>query len=166
MNMTAALNFYTGREYDRAIAQLEKVIEMDGNFLAAHSVLGCVYVQKQMYEAALVEYEKVLDLVKGAAPVEASVKVIMAQAFARWGKVSEAVRSLDEVADASTSAYSVAGVYGALGDKDKAFEMLNKAYDEHDMQLVSLKVDPTLDELRDDARFAEIVRRVGLPMKA
>ena len=162
MNMTAALNFYTGREYDRAIAQLEKVIEMDGNFPAAHSVLGCVYVQKQMYEAALVEYEKVLDLVKGAAPVEASVKVIMAQAFARWGKKSEAARLLEDVAGVPTSAYSVAGVYGALGDNDKAFEMLNKAYDEHDMQLVSLKVDPTLDDLRDDARFGDLVRRVGL----
>ena len=166
MNMTAALNFYTAREYDRAIAQLEKVIEMEGNFPAAHSVLGCVYVQKQMYEAALVEYEKVLDLVKGAAPVEASVKVIMAQAFARWGKKSEAVELLEDVAGVPPSAYSLAGVYGALGDKDQAFEMLNKAYDEHDMQLVSLKVDPSLDDLRDDARFAEIVRRVGLPIKA
>jgi len=142
------------------------VIEMDGNFPAAHSVLGCVYVQKQMYEAALIEYEKVLDLVKGAAPVEASVKVIMAQALARWGKKSEAVELLEDVAGVPASAYSLAGVYGALGDKDQAFEMLNHAYDEHDMQLVSLNVDPSLDDLRDDARFAEIVRRVGLPIKA
>src|SRR6266404_409982 len=163
MNMTAALNYYTGREYDRAIAQLERVIEMDANFPAAHSVLGCVYVQKQMYEQGLAQFEKVLDLVKGATPVEASVKMIMAQAFARWGKKSEAVNLLDEVDGLPTSAYSVAGVYGALGENDKAFRMLNKAYDEHDMQLVSLKVDPTLNDLRDDARFAEIVRRVGLP---
>lgn len=163
MNMTAALNFYTGREYDRAIAQLEKVIEMDGNFTAAHSVLGCVYVQKRMYEAALVEYGKVLDFVKGAVPVEASVKVIMAQALARWGKKSEAMKLLEDVAGVPTSAYSVAGVYAALGDQDKAFEMLNKAYDEHDTQLVSLKVDPSLDGLRDDSRFFDLVRRVGLP---
>src|SRR2546421_12968793 len=119
-----------------------------------------------MYEAALLEYEKVLDLVKGAAPVEASVKVIMAQAFARWGKKHQAVKLLDDVADASKSAYSVAGVYAALGDSVKAFESLDKAYDEHDMQLLSLKVDPTLNDLRADPRFTEIVRRVGLPMKA
>src|SRR5438132_12505434 len=149
MNMTAALNFYTGSEYDRAIAQLEKVIEMDGNFPAAHSVLGCVYVQKQMYEAALVEYKKVLDLVRGAAPVEASVKVIMAQAFARWGKKSEATKLLADVAGVPTSAYSVARVYAALGNKEKACEMLNHAYDEHDMQLVSVKGGPALDDLRD-----------------
>ena len=90
----------------------------------------------------------------------------MAQAFARWGKKSEAVKLLEDVAGVPASAYSLAGVYGALGDKDQAFEMLNQAYDEHDMQLVSLKVDPSLDDLRDDARFAEIVRRVGLPIKA
>ena len=163
MNMTAALNFYTGREYDQAIAQLEKVIEMDSNFPAAHSVLGCVYTQKEMYEAALAEFGKVLILVNGVPPVEASVKVIMAQAFARWGKKDEALKLLDEVAAVPTSAYSVAGVYGALGNKDKAFEMLNQAYDEHDMQLVSLKVDPALDDLRDDPRLGDLIQRVRLP---
>jgi len=163
MNMTAALNFYTGREYDRAMRQLENVIEMDGNFPAAQSVLGCVYLQKQMYEAALAQFGKVMELLKGAAPVEASVKVMMAQAFARWGKKSEALELLADVAGVPASAYSVAGVYGALGDKDRAFEMLNQAYDEHDMQLVSLKVDPALDDLRADVRFTDLMRRVGLP---
>jgi hypothetical protein len=46
---------------------------------------------------------------------------------------------------------------------DEAFEWLNQAYDAHDMQMVSLKVNPTLDGLRGDARFADLVRRVGLP---
>src|SRR5438132_14436788 len=116
-----------------------------------------------MYEAALVEYKKVLDLVKGAAPVEASVKVIMAQAFARWGKKSEATKLLADVAGVPTSAYSVAGVHGALGNKDKAFEMLNQAYDEHDMQLVSLKVYTALYDLRHDDGFSDTIRRFGLP---
>ena len=163
MNMTAALNFYTGREYDRAIAQLEKVIEMDDNFPAAHSVLGCVYVQKQMFREALAEFEKVLALVKGAPPVEASVKVIMAQAFARMGRKTKALKLLAEVAELATSAYSLAAVYGALGDKDQAFAMLERAYDEHDVQLVSLKVDPALDDLRDDPRFKALLTKSGFP---
>jgi DNA-binding winged helix-turn-helix (wHTH) protein/tetratricopeptide (TPR) repeat protein len=163
MNMTAALNYYTGREYDRAIAQLERVIEMDVNFPAAHSVLGCVYVQKQMYAEAMERFERVMDLVKGAVPVEASVKVIMAQAYAHWGKKNEAQKILSEVADQQISPYSVAGVYAALGENDRAFDELNKAYEQHDMQLVSLKVDPSLDDLRDDLRFTDLVRRVGLP---
>jgi len=166
MNITAALNFYTGRQYDHAVEQLHKVIEMDENFPAAHSVLGCVYVQKQMFDEALAEYEKVMELVKGTPPVEASVQVLMAQAYARWGKKNEARRLLDQAAASSTSAYSVAGVYAALGENDAAFEALNKAYEEHDIQLVSLKVDPTLDGLRDDLRFIDLERRVGLPAGA
>jgi hypothetical protein len=87
----------------------------------------------------------------------------MARAYARWGRKAEAQNLLDEVADQAASPYSVACVYAALGEKDKAFDELNKAYEQRDMQLVSLKVDPTLDELREDARFNDLVRRVGLP---
>ena len=162
MNMTAALNFYTGREYDRAVAQLEKVIEMDRHFLAAHSVLGCVYVQKEQFPQALAEFDTVLDFVRNEPPVAASVKMIMAQALARWGKRDEARKLLAEVATVPVSSYSLAGVYAALGEMDKAYELLHQALAEHDLQLVSLKVDPALDGLRADPRFAELVRRVGL----
>jgi hypothetical protein len=89
----------------------------------------------------------------------------MAQAFARCGKNSEALKLLADVAGVPTSAYSVAGVYAALGDKDRAFELLNQAYEERDLQLVSLKVDPSLDDLRADARFTDLIRRVGLPLE-
>src|SRR5262249_18618957 len=163
MNMTAALNFYMGREYDRAIVQLQKVIEMESNFPAAHSVLGCVYSQMQMYESALIEFEKVMELCNGALAVENSVKVLKAQAYARWGKKFEALNLLAEVGDGPASDYSLAGVFAALGDADKAFQLLNQAYEQHDMQLVSLKVDPTLDGIRDDPRFCDLVHRIGLP---
>lgn len=164
MNMTAALNFYLAREYDLAIAQLHRVIEMEPNFPAAHSVLGYVYVQKQMFEEALAEYRLVIELTKGATVVETSVKVLMAQTYARWEKKAEALRLLEEVkAAGAASPYSIAGVYAALKKQDQAFKSLNKAYEERDVQLVSLKVDPSLDGLRDDVRFAELVRRVGLP---
>ena len=163
MNMTAALNFYTGREYDRAIAQLKKVIEMDQHFPAAHSVLGCVYVQKGMFAEALSQYVEVLNLVKGVPPVAASVKVFMAQAFARWGKKDEALRLLAEIAGQTVSPCALAGVYGALGETNKAFELLDRAYRERDLHLVSLKVDPALDDLRGDPRFGDLVQRVGLP---
>jgi len=164
MNMTAALNFYTGREYDRAIDQLKKVIEMEANFLAAHSVLGCVYAQEQLHEQALAQFEKVLELCKGAAPVENSVKILKAQTYARWGNTREANNLLEETGDGPVSFYSLAGVHAALGDNDKAFEFLRRALDERDLQMVSLKVDPTLDPLRDDSRFVNLIREVGLPI--
>lgn len=163
MNMTGALNFYLARQYDLAIAQLQRVIEMEPNFPAVHGVLGCVYVQKQMFLQALAEYQTVIELTKGATVVETSVKVLMGQAHARSGKKAEAMQLLEEANAAGTaSPYSIAGLYAALNNQDKAFESLNKAYEEHDMQLVSLKVDPSLDGLRDDVRFADLVRRVGL----
>jgi TolB-like protein/Tfp pilus assembly protein PilF len=163
MNMTAALNAYLARDYDRAVEQLQKVIEMDSNFPPAHSVLGCVYMQRQMHQEALAKFERVLDLCAGAPQVEASVKVLMAQAYARCGQQIEVRKLLDEVASVSVSHYSVAGVYAALREHDKAFAELDKAYERHDMQLVSLKVDPTLDDLRGDPRFLQLVHRVGLP---
>ena len=62
-----------------------------------------------------------------------------------------------------SSAYGIAGMYADLGDKDQAFQWLNTAYQERDWLLVNLKTDFLLDSLRSDPRFAELVRKVGLP---
>jgi len=157
------LNFYTGREYDRAVEQLHKVIDMEANFPAARSVLGCVYVQRQMFDEALAEFDEAMKLVAGSPLAEASVKVLMAQTYARSGRKSEAREVLSAVAGQPVSAYSVAGVYAALGETDAAFAALDEAFEQRDMQLVSLKVDPTLDNLRSDSRFPALAQQVGLP---
>ncbi len=174
MNMTPALASYLARDYDAAVEQLQKIIDMEPNFPAAHSVLGNVYLQQGLFEQAMVEYQKVLELSKGVVPVEMSMKAIIAHAYAKWRKRSKAIKLLHELtAEISDSdkllglsnvlQHSIAEIYAALGQVDEAFEWLNKAYDAHDMQMVSLKVNPTLDGLRNDARFADLVRRVGLP---
>jgi DNA-binding winged helix-turn-helix (wHTH) protein/tetratricopeptide (TPR) repeat protein len=164
MNMTAALNFYLAREHDRAIEQLQKVLELDPNFLPARSVMGNVLVQKQLYEGAISEFQKVLELVKGLTAVEASVKAIMAHAYARWGKRSDALKLLEDVIASGTPLhYLIAGVHAALGEVDSGFACLDKAYEQHDLQLVSLKVDPSLDGMRADPRFDNLIRAVGIP---
>jgi tetratricopeptide (TPR) repeat protein len=164
MNMTPALNFYLSREYDKAIEQLQRVIEMEPNFMPARSVIGCVFVQKGLCEEAVSEYRKVLELIQGSATAEVSVKALMAHAYGRCGKPQDALKLLEEVFPAGTAApYSIAGIYAALGDCDAAFEWLTKAYEQRDLQLVSLKVDPTLDGLRQDQRFHDLVKRIGLP---
>ena len=61
------------------------------------------------------------------------------------------------------SFYFVATCHAALGEKEKAFEALNKSYDNREMPLILIKVDPRLDPLRSDPRFAELLRKVGLP---
>ena len=174
MNMTQPLTSYLARDYDRAVRELVKVIEMETNFPAAHSVLGNTYVQQGSFEKAMAEYEKVLELSKGVVVVETAMKAVIAHAYAKSGKRSRAMKMLDELTKArdkgdhsstaiNVSPHSIAEIYAALGQREQAFEWLNKAYDQHDMQMVSLKVNPTLDGLRADPRFAELVHRVGLP---
>ena len=163
MNMTPALNFYVGREHDKAIAELQKVLQMEPNFVAARSVMGNAFSQNGQYDEAQSEYRKALELIKGATTAEVSVKALMAHAYARCGKRPDALKLLEKVALVDTaSPYLIAGIYGALGDLDSAFEFLNKAYEQRDVQLVSLKVDPFLDSLRHDPRFPSLVNRVGL----
>jgi TolB-like protein/Tfp pilus assembly protein PilF len=163
MNMTPALNFYLAREHDKTIEELRKVLQMEPNFVAARSVMGNVLVQKGLYEDAIREFSKALELIKGAATAEVSVKALMAHAYARWGKRHDALKLLEEVSlHATASPYLIAGVYAALQDCDAAFEWLNEAYDQLDVQLVSLKVDPMLDGVRQDQRFTELLNRVGL----
>ena len=155
--------------------ELQKVIEMETNFPAAHSVLGGVYVQQRLYEQALAEYQKVLELSPGVAVVERAIKALMAHAYAKWRKRNKAMKLLDELTKPSNrraqsslatdvSPHSIAEIYSALGQTEEAFEWLNQAYEQHDMQMVSLLTNPTLDSLRSDARFADLVRRVGLPL--
>jgi DNA-binding winged helix-turn-helix (wHTH) protein/Tfp pilus assembly protein PilF len=164
MNMTPALNLYLGRQYDQAIEQLQKILNMDPSFLAARSVMGTVLVLKGSCEEAMGEYEKVLEQIKGAPTVEVSVKAIMAQGYARCGEKLEAQKLLEEVLAAGTaSPYSVAGIYSALGKNEAAFEFLERACEQHDVQLVSLKVDPSLDGVRFDVRFEKLLDRVGIP---
>src|SRR3989441_1851100 len=175
MNMTPALAAYLARDYDAAVQHLQKIIEMEANFPAAHSVLGNVYTQQAFFEKAMVEYQKALELLKGVPPVEMSMKAIIAHAYARWGKRNQAIKLLDELTAAikdtdqvpgviNMSPHSIAEIHAALGEMGQAFDWLNRAFDQHDMQLVSLKVNPTLDSLRADARFAALVHRVGLPV--
>ena len=59
--------------------------------------------------------------------------------------------------------YYVASIYAALGDNDKAFAELEKAYEQRDWELHRLKVDPLMSLLRDDPRFKEILKRLNLP---
>lgn len=164
MNMTAALNFYLARENDSAMAQLRRVLEMEPNFVPARSVMGNVLVQKGRYEDAAREFQKVLELIEGVPSVDVSIKSFMAHAAARTGKRSDALKLLEEINRADiASPYSIAAIHAALNDCDAAFKCLDEAYAKHDVQLVSLKVDPSLDGIRADPRFHALVRRVGLP---
>lgn len=167
INMTPALTSYLARQFQRSVEALERIIEMEPSFPAAHSVLGNVYVQMQMYDEAMTEYQKVMELSPGVSVIETAMKAIIGHLHARRGERAKARRILDEVAIAiaegiKVSAYIIAAIHSALGERELAFEWLDKAYERREVHLVSLKVDPFLDGIRDDERFSDLVRRVGL----
>jgi len=92
----------------------------------------------------------------------------MGNAYARMGKVTEArgtISRLEEhVKKTGIGRYEIALVYAGLGEKDEAFIWLEKSYDARDKGLTYLKIDPCMDPLRSDPRFARLVQRVGLPL--
>ncbi|MDA2914099.1 tetratricopeptide repeat protein, partial [Acidobacteriia bacterium AH_259_A11_L15] len=158
-NVAAIL--WHARRYDEAIEKAEKALQLDPDFAATHAILGSAYLEKEMYEQAIAELEKGKAL--GGNRPSAS----LAYAYARAGKRTEALRELEGLLELAKREYTysagIAFVYGALGEKDRAFEWLERAYRERGYFMVALKVEPRFDSLRDDPRFQDLLRRVGLP---
>jgi TolB-like protein/DNA-binding winged helix-turn-helix (wHTH) protein/Tfp pilus assembly protein PilF len=153
---------YYARRYDEAIEQGRKTIDLDPNYAMAHAYLGQAYIQKRMYREAVEELQKAITLSERNPEVIA----ILGNAYAAAGDRKEAEKVINELIESSqrryVPSYAVAAIYAELGRKDEAFAWLEKAYAERSPTLVDLKVDPTLDTLRSDPRYVELLRRVGL----
>src|SRR5205807_1889264 len=152
---------YYARRYDESLAQLKKTVELDASFAEVHKSLSYVYQSKGNYAESIEEFAKHLDLI-GDATAAASVR----ESFARGGSTAF-LRMMTGVKRPSSlpgvvPSYLVAIYLAALGEKNKALAKLNEAFEESDSDIEILKVDPRLDPLRSDPRFAELMRRVGL----
>lgn len=154
---------YYRRDHDKAIEQYRKALEMDPNSGFSHWALARAYTEKSMYDDAIASLQKAIAL-SGDSPDEpASLSYV----YARAGKIAEARNVMDELEKRAKRTYIspsvLAVMYAGLGDRDKAFALLDKACDERDGLLVFLKVEPSFDLLRFDVRFERLLRRVGLP---
>jgi serine/threonine protein kinase/Tfp pilus assembly protein PilF len=162
-NANVALLLYFERSYDQVIAQCRKTLEMDPNFVVTHAWLGQTYLQKGVFHDAIKEFQKTIELSEGS-PIYVAM---LGHAYAVAGDVPEAQKVLDELKTQSVgayvSSYSIAEVYVGLGDNDQAFEWLQKAYEERSRALVFLRVEPRLDPVRSDPRYADLLHRMGLP---
>ena len=162
INASYGRAFHYAKQYDKAIQQFQKTVELDPSFVRAHLYLGWTYEAKGMFKEAIAEYEKARAL--DDSPV---LVASLAHGLAVSGRKDEARKLLDELNDRSqhryVSAYDVALVHIGLGENDRAFEMLEKAYQERSSGLSWLRVDPRLNPLRSDPRFANLMARVGLP---
>jgi len=152
--------FYLARQYDQAIEQYRKTLELDPNFASARGGLGNAYVQKSMYKEAIAEFEKSLALTDGKSGLPG-----LGRAHAAAGRRADAQKVLGQLSELSKRRFvaptGIAEIYAALGDKDRAFEWLEKAYADRSIKTY-LKVDPAFDSLRSDPRFADLLRRMNL----
>jgi TolB-like protein len=149
---------YFSRQYDQVLSLVKTVRGLDINPPDWSFLLGDVYAEKGMYAESISEFLK-----SGNGPDSLGH---LGNAYARAGKDAAARKTIvqleNNVAKDGVGRYEIALVYTGLGEKQEAFKWLEEAYNAHDVGLVYLKIDPCLDPLRSDARFDDLLRRVGL----
>ena len=153
---------YLMRRYDEAIEHLQKSLEMESDFVATHWMLGLAYAQKAMHEESRSEFEKAVKLSNGAT----NLLALLGVAYAKSGNQSAAQNVLDKlnalIRQRRAQPHDLAILYTGLGEKDRAFEWLGKAYEDRSYLILYLKTDPFFDPLRSDPRFSDLLSRAGL----
>lgn len=153
---------YHARRYDEAIEQGEKLQKISPEFAEVHEYLKRCYDQQRMFKDAIAARQMRRKLT-GLDPLE--TPAIKRASSAENHETYWRSRLQQEIADAQQeppSTFDMAEIYAQLGEKDKAFEWLEKAFEERTYTMMYLKVAPALDPLRGDARFDEMLRRVNL----
>jgi Tfp pilus assembly protein PilF len=163
INAQLGVVYRDGGYYDQAIEQCRKTVELEQNFSPGHWCLGMAYTAKKMYKEATDEFLKARAV--GGCPCELAALGYTYAAAGDKISASGILRELERRSDqGSPLSYLISEVYAGLGENDRAFQWLNRAYKERDCNLPGwLKVDPMMDTLRADPRFKDLVRRVGLP---
>jgi eukaryotic-like serine/threonine-protein kinase len=152
--------YYLQRDYDKALAQCRKALEISPDAGSIHYDLFDIYSAKSMHDQAIDELEKEIGSEGG--PEEAAS---IDQSYKQNGYAGALRRAIEIASNTSAEDYDpylAAKGYMLLGDKDKAFVWLNKAADAHS-QILFIKSDPYWDSIRSDPRYADLLRRVGLP---
>lgn len=153
--------FFAGR-FDEAIASCKKTVELDPNFFVARRYLGLAYAQKGMFKESLEQYDKALALSKNSPLMRVERASVLALSGDADGAQAE-LRELEEIAKQRyISAYHIATIYVALKDRDRAFALLEKAFEERADWMVFLNVDPRFKILHTDSRFKDLLRRMNL----
>jgi tetratricopeptide (TPR) repeat protein len=158
---TALLSYFQGH-YDDALTHLQEIAAGDSTLSTARWGIGLVYEAKGMGAEAVESLEKATKI-SGSLNLQSS----LAHAYARFGDPVRARRILSMLTERSRTSYVpsyfLAIVHVGLGEKDLAFEWLERAYQERSTVLAYLRIDPRLAPLRSDPRYGELVRRLGFP---
>jgi TolB-like protein/Tfp pilus assembly protein PilF len=155
------------RRYDESIAQFQKVLDLNPNLSAVRAALSWAYAMKGMYPQALAEYDKIPTQDKTVATENQFVASGLGWVYAVSGRRADALKIAQQFRDLSSHSYvdfyQVALVYAGLGDKDEAFRLLEKGYAQHSATMPWLGIDIFWYGMRSDSRYADLLRRMGLP---
>ena len=162
-NIHLSWHYLYARQYDQALDQIEKTIEMDKNFAQAYPWLGLIQEQKGRYPEAIAAFQKAINLFPGGSSI---AEAELAHTYAVSGNREAAQKIIAELQELAktkyVSSFQIAAIYAGLGEKDQAFALLEKAYEERSDGLVNLNAEQRFDNLRSDPRFTDLARRVGL----
>jgi serine/threonine protein kinase/Tfp pilus assembly protein PilF len=152
---------YITRKYDQALEELGKAIELYPDHVITYGYVLLVYMAQGRYEEALhiiQELEKYGTVIK--------LTILKAQIYAKWGKKKEAEKLLKIIIEESEKTHIspawIASIYGFLGEYDRAYSLLEKAYLDRDPWLSYLNVEPMFDSLRSDPRFKVLLKKLNL----
>ncbi|MDQ3750055.1 MAG: protein kinase [Acidobacteriota bacterium] len=147
---------------DEALARLQRTFELDPNFWMAHTFAASAYTEKGMYGEAAAEARKARDVYDSSRSAS-----FLGFALAKSGKQAEARAELEELLRLSkeryVSPYNIAMIYNGLGERGETLAWLERGYQIRDPRMTFLKSEPKWNNLRDDQRFQDLLRRVGLP---
>jgi TolB-like protein/Tfp pilus assembly protein PilF len=158
-NRTAlATMLWFSRDYDGSIAESQKILEIDSESSRSLYNLGFAYTLRGDHEEGIAALRRALEL----SPCTQYYITGLAWAYARAGHGDEALQLMGQVEERGPFLKEFAIVYGELGDLDRAFEYLERAYQEDPGSLTYMNVDPSADALKADPRFDELLRKLGL----
>src|SRR6267378_4405242 len=163
INRNMGFIFIAERQYDQAIQQERKTLEIEPKFGGARNLLGQAYILKSLFKEGIAEAEKDVLI----SPRNVDTLSWLGYAYAVAGRRAEALRVLDKLTQLSKQKHvpplDMAAIHVGLVEKDKAFEWLEKGYEERSIGFgFGINPDPIWDPLRSDPRFADLLRRMNL----
>lgn len=147
------------RRYDKSVDQLKRTIDLEPKFILGHLTLANTLFVQGKYAEAVESYIEARRLIG----YDDAIVTTMRESYAKGGW-REFIASMDKGAwpELYRPSYIRACHFASVGEIDQAFAQLEKAYSERDGFILLIKVDPRLDSLRDDPRYAPLVKKVGL----